>query len=364
MKLKIKTKVLQELVSKALKGLGNNKMVPITTFLGIELKNNRLILHTMDGTNYLDVFAEAKFEGNDFELVISAEQFSKLVSKTTSDTITLEVVDGTLNFTGNGDYKIEIPMDDGSFITFPKIPEKPEGAQTSEIQVTTIEKILKTNSKAVARTMEEPVYTGYLFADKVITTDSYVVCVNDIQLFEGKELFTEQFLQLLTLSDSENFCLIRGEGGELWAVGGGVEIYGSVLQSTTGEDYASMYPYHSIMDYVNGEFPSSCVISKSELSNILDRLSLFITPYDKNGLKFEFTDKGIVVSSKASTGVEMLAYSSSKDFAPFECELDIETLRSQISAQSGETINLFYGHESAIKMIDGKMTQIVSLLGE
>lgn len=364
MKLKVKTSVFQAMVSKALKGMGNNKMVPITTFIGIEMVKNRLCLHTMDGTNYLDVFAPAKIEGEDFKLVIAADQFSKLVSKTTAEYIELEVDEDKLNFKGNGEYKIEIPMDEGELIVFPAMPTYPEDATKKEIQVTTIKKILGTNSKALARTMEEPVYTGYLFADKVLTTDSYVVCVNDMQVLDDKKLFTESFLNLLTLSDNEKLQLFYTDDGQLWAEGDHIKIYGNTLQSTTGEDYVEDYPYDSIMEYVNGEFPSSCSVSRAALDSIIDRLSLFITPYDKNGLKFQFTKKGLIVSSKTSTGTEMVPYTKSENFADFECELDVETLKSQLSAQEGESVNIFYGHDSAIKMVDGKVTQIVSLLGD
>jgi len=37
-------------------------------------------------------------------------------------------------------------------------------------------------------------------------------------------------------------------------------------------------------------------------------------------------------------------------------------LESQISAQDGEVVELWYGHEKAIKMTSGKITQIVALL--
>lgn len=364
MKLKIKTSVLQGLLSKALKGMGNNKMVPITTFVGIELKDNILTLHTMDGTNYLDVRASAKVEGEDFYLVITSDQFSKLVNKTTADYIELEVTEDSLNFKGNGEYKIEIPMDEGEFIKFPSMPNRPEEATKKTIQVTTIKKILSTNSKSLARTLEEPVYTGYLFADKVITTDSYVVCVNDIQVLEDRKLFTEAFLNLITLCDKENIDLYYNDEGQLWVEADSVSIYGNVLESSTGEDYVQKFPYDSIMGYVNEDFGSMCKLSRASLDSVIDRLSLFITPYDKNGLNFQFTKNGLIISSKASTGTEIIPYADSKNFKDFECQLDVETLKGQLSAQDSEVVTLYYGHENAIKMVDGKLTQVVSLLEE
>lgn len=363
MKLKIKTTLLQELVAKALKGMGNNKMVPITTFLGMELKNNQLVLHTMDGTNYLDVVSSTKIEGDDFYLAIVADQFSKLVAKTGVEYIELEVADNVLNFKGDGEYKIEIPTDEGEFIVFPKMPEEPEDAKSVELQVTTVKKILAANGKSVARTLEDPVYTGYLFADKVITTDSYVVCVTDINILGGdKRLMTESFLNLLILSNSEKITLKYTENGQLWASGDSVRIFGNVLESSTGEDYVELFPYDSIMDYVNDDFGSMCQVSRSKLEATLDRLNLFVTPYDKKGLNFQFTKEGLVISSKTSTGSELIPYAKSENFKDFECQLDVETLRGQLSAQDSDFANIYYGNENAIKMIDGKMTQVISVL--
>lgn len=363
MKLRIKTTVIQGLLSKALRGMGNNKMIPITTFIGMELKDNIFTLHTMDGTNYLDVICPTKIEGEDFRIVLTADQIGKLIAKTTSEYIEMEVTEDYLAFKGNGDYRIEIPMDEGEFITFPRMPSVPEGVKEQEVHVSTIKKVLATNSKAVARTLEEPVYTGYLFADKVITTDSYVVCVNDIKVLDDKKLLTEAFLNLLTLCDSEKITLKYSDDGQLWASGGTVRIYGNVLEDSTGEDYLESYPYDAVMSFVEEDFGSMCEISRGKLDSILDRLSLFITPYDKNGLDFHFTKQGLVVSSKSGTGTEIVPFLKSENFKEFECQLDIETLKSQLSAQDGETVVMYYGHENAIKMVNGKVIQVVSLLG-
>jgi hypothetical protein len=110
------------------------------------------------------------------------------------------------------------------------------------------------------------------------------------------------------------------------------------------------------------EFSSMCKFPKSTLLNLLDRLALFVDTYDKNGIYLTFTNDGIRVSSKKSSGVEVIPYSDSKNFTPFTCCIDIEMLRSQIKAQTTDMIELWYGTDNAIKMVDGNVTQIVALL--
>ena len=75
-----------------------------------------------------------------------------------------------------------------------------------------------------------------------------------------------------------------------------------------------------------------------------------------------FTKDGLQVSSKASSGVELLPYIESENFKDYMCYIDIEMLASQIKGQSSDVVDLYYGNETAIKMVDGKLTQLVALL--
>ena len=60
--LKVKTKTLQEMTQKAMKGASNNKILPLTSMLAIELKNNVLTLTTTDFSNYLEISWPIFFE--------------------------------------------------------------------------------------------------------------------------------------------------------------------------------------------------------------------------------------------------------------------------------------------------------------
>ena len=112
MKLTIKTVKLKEMVAKAVKGVGNNKLIPLTSLMAIELKDATLTLITTDATNYLYI-SEDKVVGEDFYVVVDANVFSKLISKMTCEDVTLEIKSDiiALQVKGNGTYKIELPLD-------------------------------------------------------------------------------------------------------------------------------------------------------------------------------------------------------------------------------------------------------------
>ena len=121
MKLTLKTEKLKEMVSRAVKGAGNNKLIPITSLMAIELENGTLSIITTDATNYLYV-KEEHVVGQDFWVTVPVDVFSKLVARMTCENITLDLNTelGVLSIKGNGNYKIELPLDeDGNLIKYP-----------------------------------------------------------------------------------------------------------------------------------------------------------------------------------------------------------------------------------------------------
>ena len=354
MKLKLKTLKLQEMVSKAIKGASNNKMIPITGLMAIVLKKGVLTLITTDATNTLKVM-EKDIEGDDFYIVVQADIFSKLVAKITTETITLTLKENSLEVKGNGTYSIELPLDEeGQLIKFPEYKFDTE-VEKSEINLSTVKVLLNANKAALAQTMEIPCLTGYYFDDKVITTDTFKVCSTDIKVFPHKVLLPAELMELLDLMDEEKIT-VQVSGNKILFSTNNVVVFGSQLEGI--EDY----PAEAIQAYLDQEFTSMCKLPKSALLNVLDRLSLFVSTYDKNGVYLTFNNEGVLFSSKKSNGTELIKYQGSENFQPFTCCADIELLKSQISAQDGEVVELWYGHEKAIKMTSGKITQIVALL--
>ena len=101
MLLTMNVELLQSMVAKAVKGASCNKMIPLTSLMAIQCKENKLTLITTDATNYLYV-TEDKIDAEDFYVVVPVEQFSKLISKMTCTSVVLEVADGVLDIMGNG----------------------------------------------------------------------------------------------------------------------------------------------------------------------------------------------------------------------------------------------------------------------
>ena len=112
MKLTVNAEKLKEMVSRAVKGASNNKLIPITSLMKIELNNlGEFSLTTTDATNYLYI-KDKEVSGEPFYAVVPVDVFSKLIAKTTSETVKMEIVAAILKITANGTYSIELPLDE------------------------------------------------------------------------------------------------------------------------------------------------------------------------------------------------------------------------------------------------------------
>ena len=89
---------------------------------------------------------------------------------------------------------------------------------------------------------------------------------------------------------------------------------------------------------------------------------VFVGTYDKNAVDLTFTNQGLQVSSKASSGVEILPYVTSDNQRDFTCSVDILMLVQEVKAISNDLIEIYYGDESSIKLIDGNITIVIALM--
>lgn len=355
MKMSIQTVRFQELVAKSAKGASENKLLPITSLMALELKDGVLTLTTTDSSNTLKVIAD-KVEGDNMYVVVPVELFSKLVARTTSDNITLTVTENSLEVRGNGKYNIPLPMDEDGVVRFPEyVFEKIGDPET--VQLTTIKNILAINKSAVGRNIDTPYLCGYYCGDMVLTTDELVLCLNDIKLVKDPIFVYPEMMELLALNNVENINFYRNDNFFLF------ETPTMVLHGVE-HDGKDMFPVEDVMGFLDEEFSSSCKVPKILLQSVIDRLSLFIEPYDKNGAYLTFTKDGVKVTSKKSSSVEIINYVESTNFQNYVCCVDIPQFKTQIDTIPGDTIHLWYGHDVAIKLTADKVTQVIALLDD
>ena len=360
--MKIKTELLQNMMSKAIKGASNNNMIPITSLIGIEIRNKKLTLMTTDGSNQFRVINDIELDpmygsidSQEFYTIVNADTFSKLVSKTTKEFIDLQNKENYLEVIGNGTYKLEIAInEDGEMVKFPEIKDI-EGEELS-LNLSILQEQIKTAKASVAKTMEVPCLTGYYISNNTISTDREMVCFIKNQEIEPL-LISSEMAELLLLVDGTDIIEILKKDNQLIFYTDKYTIAGKELEGK------EMYPVAAIENLVALNYKNSIKINKQELLNILDRMSLFITDYDKNGVYLSFTPDGLVIRSQKSNAEEIIDFEGIIDAEnTFNCLVDIEMLKSQIETVSTDIVEIYYGQEKSIKIVDGNCSLVISLL--
>lgn len=356
MKLHIKTTKLQEMLSKAIKGASNNKLIPLTGLIAIQLKDGTLTLTTTDATNYLYIQDDG-IEGDDFYAVVQVDTFAKLVARMTCETITIDLHESYMNVTGNGTYKIDIPLDeDGNPIAYPNPAEMVNRTnQIGSLSIPTIKTIIGSLKQALMTTNDYPWYACYFVGDSVIATDTFKISTLRKKLFTEPRLVSSEQMNLLDVMWDETVDVFA-DGDKMLFVSPHCTLY--AIEPMDIDEFS----VDAIESLVTQRFGSMCKLPKNAVLRLLDRISLFVGIYDNGEICLTFTPEGLMVESKASTGTEMIPYIESFNFSDFVCSVNVGMLTSQIKAQSGDTIELWYGEDSSVKIVDGDIVAIVALL--
>lgn len=357
MEFTINTTLLQSMLARALKGVGNNKLIPLTSMIAIEIKNNELRLTTTDGTNYLYITHEYIYDGK-FNVVVDAEFLGRLIARTTSETITFKLAD-TLEIIGNGTYNIELMLDEnGEPVKFPDpAAELNDLKDGGAINKALISAILLSLKPALAVTLEQPELTGYYSADKIVASDGFKIAYMKADMLKEPRLISAETMNLLEVMPEDKISIGLVDDVMLFT-SKDCALYSKAMQ------YIDDYSIDAMTSYVEREFDARCRISRDSLLSLLERLSLFVTAYDDNAISLVFTDKGLQVSSKSANAVELIPYKESEKHIDYSCEADVKMFMEQIKACASDVVDIEYGDESALKFVDGNTIQICALYSD
>lgn len=359
----INTKTLQSMINKVIRGASNNKLLPITSYIDINFEDGTLSLTTTDMTNYITV-KKNELNGDNFTVVISADKFSKLVAKTTTENITLELTDNSLIFKGNGTYNIDIPLnEEGNPIKYPMYNFTTIGDSTI-IKSTSIKSILNYNKGCLSTDVTiGGLINYYCDSDYVITSDAANIAINECSITNEPILISSQLMNLLGLFNDEDITFSKNADKLLFSTPNMI-VYGVVA------DGLSDYPNEAIIGYLDANFLASCEVSKTVLLNVLDRMSLFVDDFNQCNLNFNFTDKGIKISNKSNTAMEIVPYIGEVSMEsldePYTCVINTVQLKAQITSLTSDVVEIHFAHEEnvCIKFVEENVTKITALVDD
>ena len=356
---KLATTQLQSMVSKAIKGCSNNKMLPMTSIMAIQLKDGKLTLITTDMTNYLYVSGDVSAE-EDFYATVRADIMAKFIASLTSENVIFEMTDKYLEVQGNGDYKIDLVLDDGgTMVEFPTF--EPCKKKIGTVSMSKIQTILTTLKPALSKDVVTPCYTNYFVGDSVIATNMNIINMMGEKLFEKakKPLFiSTELMDLIGLCSSDT-VEIRNDGDNFDVISDTVQIHSTLFE------YTDQYQTDDINGVIEFEYPSTCQIKKNTLLQTLDRIMLFIDDEFSDGVaNLKFDKNGLTIESTLSNGSETIEYVSAEHKEDFECVISAISLKEQAKSFATDNLTICYGREDAIKIVEDNIMSCIGLVVE
>lgn len=366
--IKIKTNLIKELTSKINKGIEGERTVRISELLELSVVNNKLLLAVTNTQFYLTIELANGLQADDnLHVTIDADTFIKLVSKTTTDEITLSCDNGNLVFKGNGDYIFPLELDqNGDVKILPTIDIKED--QTFEIAGDILYSIYSFGGHELVNDVPVDTVQKYYYVDNLgavtFTESPYLNNFNVTTPF--RVLINDRLAQLFSLFRGQKVTV--GISKEL-----NNNLYQNKISFTCGgiklvsylpdDSIVNKYPVTECRQLQEHPYPGKVTINRINLANALDRLNIFSVKdsnvvYRKAG-KLIFTDNGLEIVSVMDKNKEIVPYQDKTQFYNYTCYMNLAQLLRHAKASSEANINISYGNDCSIMFSKDNYNQII-----
>jgi DNA polymerase III sliding clamp (beta) subunit (PCNA family) len=338
---------MRSILSKVAHGVGKKYTQPITEYLYISLVEGELLIRSTNGVNFVTVFAD-DIQGDDGECVVKADQFIKLIDKTTKTETSFKLHEFYLEVKGNGTHKVAVTSD--------KFPDYEFSANAPHVDVNTdvLKRVFKVNESAIAKELILPFLTGYNVGATVITTDGIKMCINDTKITEERVLITQALADLISKTFTSDKVEVQKDGNKILIRSNDVTVFGTELDG--------LQDYPDITGVLGFEYVNVAKVNKVELLSILDRISLFIDGYDNTGLKMRFKENIIEIEDVRGKCQESMEYMDKTFTEEAELLLNVDFLKDILSAASTDVVEIKYDEQLPVRIDDGHVTLFLSTM--
>lgn len=348
--MEILTSELSKLVSMVSPGVGNVRLYPATSYIYLDGVKGSFSATATDGANFLT----ATILNRDFEefgpVLVHADNFSKLISKTTKASVKINIREDHLSFVGNGNYKIPII----DFTEFPNIDFTSQKTLLSNYPADNIKTMFSINKSAISSNNDYPILAGYLVTAGVTTTDRLRMCINSNPNFvnDDKLLLSQKFVDLLSTFTSP-ITLETSAGGNLRATSSELTLVGPQLAGI--DKYPNL---DGLLSSLSHSYNFS--VNRNELISILDRLLLFVDATTAFGVRLYSDGEILCAVNTSNTGKETL--SMQKCGEDFSFDVNAKLFIDLLEVLKEETVNIQYQSKLPIKILEKNVTILLATL--
>jgi len=347
MKFKLSTAKMTVILNRVAKGVGSSKVLPITEYLRLTLEDGTLTVIATNSVNFITSITK-EVTGKNGEVIVKADQLIKLVTKTTKPEISFTEKEDHLEVKGNGTYKIPL-FETNKYPTY----EFDSSVKKVEVETKVLKKAFAINSSSVAAEMTMPCLTGYRMGSKAITTDGVKMCINETNILHEDALITQALADLINTLSGEK-VVVQKDGDNLLFTTENVIVFGTELDGL--DEYPDITPILSI------DYPNYAIVNKSHLLDALERLNLFVDPFDNNGVKLTFSKKGLKIEDLKQNSNEILEYTEKSQKKEIGMVVNLVLLKDLLGSLGKESVKFQYDVGQPIKIVEENVSLILSTM--
>jgi hypothetical protein len=357
--MKVKTDELKKILSKAVKGASYNTFLPLTCFCRIKEETDCFKIFTTDSLNTLIVKGETAKDDiphTKLDCVVDIKVLSNLISKVSSDTVNFHVANDILNVKANGSYQIPLPLDENNApVRFPEL-RTIEDSTVQTIYADNIRDIIKTNKPSLPKTDECAELMNYVFSNtKTVTTDTLMICASCCAVFDETVLFSPRVVETLALFDD---CIAVTHDDDYYIFRDDAMTYYAYSSASDAENY----PIAPIQRLLDTGFANRVDISGKDLYAALDRINIFLSPYDADACAITVSANELTVTNQNGTCSETLSIDSNiEGDTTYSFKVNIKMLMTQLKSMQ-DNIVLEVGNEKCIGLEDETSSRIIATL--
>ena len=361
---------LQNVCKDILPAVDSFELSTLTETLQLHVENNILYLAVTNREYFVKVRLDVT-EPNDFNATVNANLFLKLVAQTTCDTIELTVTDKTLNFRGNGNYKLPLIFDGEALLQLPEIVIK-NPTVDFDISSEILESIYNYNTKQLsmnAGSISKAVQKMYYVDEQGCITFTLGACVNNFTLPKPvKVLFNQRLVKLFKLFKEGSVHFTLGYDA----------ISNTITQSKINlkNDHISItailscddtminsVPASIIRQRASANYPYSVTVNKKSLMDMANRMKLFINTGVgvANYAKLTFNNSTMTISDVSGENAEVLTFDNELTNIqdPYTMCVDLNDLLGVLDTCSLAHVNINFGDSQALTISRGEVINVI-----
>lgn len=346
----MKVDILQSLTSKVTGKIKANKFIPLTQFIGVKVRDGKLLLCATDGSNSICSKVGADIS-DDVNISVSSELFVKLVNALPPE---MEV---DISFSGNNlvisnnsiDYHIPAISDDSGFIKYPEI-DVPDNLASFDF------KKFSDSYNQVQNCVDAQSLYPYLSA----------VYVSDIMLGTNNRLLAkvdcgDLFNQpvLLPLPLCEVMMQLEGDKIEFSVDNGYLTMRddNTIIRGKL-HDGLNEYPVEGIKGLFEQSIDYFQKVNVDNLNSILDRISLFISDFEDNIMNVDIKKDKLSILSISKSGYEELKCDGSEgDIVEQKIPIDVRLFSRMLKSFVTPSVEMTFLDKQVVAKKDN--TQVI-----